>query len=170
MSAADRMAIMRVVLVLVVFAALSGGVVYFADASRSNRDAASRWRAQAQVSDKLLTARIHQLNDRSTALNRTVDSLARSERDVAKLERRQRALADEKAQVEDERGAMVVQTSQLTQLADEQRACSDGLSQLLNEFAAGDYDAVEVDAPIVGEDCRTAREDFADFQARYGIE
>jgi hypothetical protein len=157
-------------MLLGVFAALAGGVVYFSDASRSNHDAASRWRAHAQASDKLLTARIHQLNERSAALNRTVDTLARSERDVAKLERCQRALADEKARVEDQRGAMIVQTSQLAQLADEQRACSDGLVQLLNEFAAGDYDAVEVDAPIVGDDCQTARENFADFQSTYGTE
>jgi hypothetical protein len=156
-----------VVLVVAAFAALAGGVVYFSDASRSNHRAAVDWRTRAITSDKLLSARTHQLNERSTALNRTADSLARSERDVETLEDRQRALATEKALVEDQRGALVVQTSQLAELADDQRACSDGLAQLLNDFAAGDYDAVEVFAPIVGEDCRSAREHFAAFQATY---
>lgn len=150
-----------------VIAALAGGVLYFSDASDSNHRAAVRWRAHAQSAEKLLAARTHQLNRRSAALNRTADALERSERDVKRFERRQRALADEKARVEDQRGQLVVQTSQLAQLADEQRTCSDGLAQLLSDFAAGDYDAVDVYISIVAEDCRTARESFAAFQARY---
>ena len=157
-----------VALVVAVFAALAGGVLFFSNASRENHRAAVKWRERAQTSDKLLTARTHQLNARAKALNRTVDSLARSERDVSKLESRQRVLADEKAQVEDQRGAMVVQTSQLAQLADEQRVCSDGLAALLNAFAADDYEAVAAEAPTVDEDCRTARENFAAFQQQYG--
>ena len=51
----------------------------------------------------------------------------------------------------------------------EQRACSNGLSQLLaNEFANSDYEAVDADAAAVGGACQTAQDDFALFQARYG--
>ena len=155
-------------LAVAAFVALIGATLYFSLGSHSNRDAAIRWRAHAEQTDKLLTTRTRQLNTRSTALNRTAAELASSERDVRTLESRQRRLANEKAQVEDQRGQMVVQTSQLTALADEQRACSSGLSQLLNEFANSDYEAVDADAAAVGGACQTAQDDFALFQARYG--
>lgn len=159
---------LAVVALVAAFLALAGGVAYFAQASHDNRESASKWRARAQASDKLLRARTHQLNERSTALNRTVKALSRSERDVARLERRQRVLADEKAQIEDQRGAMLVQTSQLAQLADAQRVCSDGLARLLSAFAEEDYVTVELEAATVDEDCRRARESFAAFEAQYG--
>jgi hypothetical protein len=63
---------------------------------------------------------------------------------------------------------MVVQTSQLATLADEQRTCSDDLGRLLTEFADSDYEAVDADAPIVDQDCAAARTDFAAFQRQYG--
>ena len=84
------------------------------------------------------------------------------------LEARQRTLANEKAQVEDQRGGLQLATSQLATLAGEQRDCSNGLSKLLNEFAANDYDAVDADSPTVGSACQKAEDDFAAFQAQYG--
>jgi septal ring factor EnvC (AmiA/AmiB activator) len=155
-------------LICLVVAALAGATLYFALTSRANRQSATSWRHHAQQSDRLLAARTHQLNARSTALNRVTEQLARSEGDVKQLVARQQTLANEKAQVEDQRGAMVVQASQLASLADEQRTCSDGLSRLLSEFAAGDYAAVQADASTVDADCATARTDFAAFQNQYG--
>lgn len=151
---------------LLAIAAPAGGVVYFSEASRSNERAAARWRDTARKAQKLLAARTHQLNQRSAALNRTAEALERSERDVRRLEQRQRALAEEKAFVEDERGRLVVQTSQLTQLAEQQRACSDGLAQLVSDLAAGDYEAVDLYISTVADDCETARESFAAFRAQ----
>jgi uncharacterized protein HemX len=157
-----------VVLLAVVFASLAAGALYFAAASRSNRSAALRWRTHALRSDRLVTARTHQLNTRSAALNRTAAELARSQADVRSLEARQRALANEKAQGEDQRGQMLVQTSQLTALANEQKTCSDELGQLLSDFANGDYGAVEAESSGVAADCQTARSDFDAFQSQYG--
>jgi chromosome segregation ATPase len=150
------------------FVVLAGAAVYFALASHSNHASAARWRDHAQASDRLLTTRTNQLNARSKALNRAAGELAKSQADVKSLEARQRTLANEKAQVEDQRGGLQVATSQLAALAGEQRDCSNGLSQLLNEFAANDYDAVNRDAPGVGSACQKAEDDFAAFQAQYG--
>lgn len=155
-------------LTVLAFAALGAGVLYFANASRANRESATQWRRYAQRSDRLLAARTHQLNSRSKALNRTAFALAGSERDVKRLEARQRTLVDEKAQVEDQRGEMLVQTSQLETLAGEQRTCSDGLSRLLQEIADGDYAAADADAANVGDACDTARADFDAFESQYG--
>jgi septal ring factor EnvC (AmiA/AmiB activator) len=162
--------VLVVLLLTVVFAALSGAVLYLSSTSRSNRNAAVTWRQRAQRSDQLLRARTHQLNARSSALNRTAAELDRSQSDVRKLEARQRTLANEKAQVEDQRGQMVVQTSQLTALANEQKTCSDDLSQLLTDFANSDYAAVDAEVPYVSADCQTARQDFDTFQGGYGTQ
>jgi Tfp pilus assembly protein PilN len=157
-----------VVLLAVVLAALAGGALYFSSTSRSNRSAALEWRAHALRSDRLVAARTHQLNTRSAALNRTAAKLNRSQADVRRLEARQRDLANEKARVEDQRGAMLVQTTQLTQLANEQMICSDELGQLLSDFANDDYGAVSAEVPGVAADCQTARSDFDAFQGQVG--
>jgi hypothetical protein len=155
---------------VVVFASLAAGALYFSSTSRSNRSAALRWRTHALRSDRLVTARTHQLNRRSAALNRTAGELVRSQGDVRRLEARQRALANEKAQVEDQRGEMLVQTSQLTALADEQKTCSDELGQLLSDYANADYGAVDAEVSGVSADCQTARSDFEAFQSQYGTQ
>jgi septal ring factor EnvC (AmiA/AmiB activator) len=161
--------ILGVGLLIIAFGALAAGALYFSDASDTNRRAAERWRERARAAQKLLDARTDQLDRRTAALNRTVEALERSERDVQRLEERQRALADEKAQVEDQRGELVVQASLLTQLAQEQRACSDGLAELLNDMANEDYAAIELYIADVADDCATARAGFEAFQARYGV-
>jgi chromosome segregation ATPase len=153
---------------IVAFVVLAGAAAYLATASRSNHASAARWRERAQQSERLLTARTSQLNTRSKALDRAAGELERSQADVKTLEARQRTLANEKAQVEDQRGGLQLQTSQLAALAGEQRDCSSGLSQLLNEFAAGDYDAVNGNATTVGNACQKAQDDFAAFQSQYG--
>ena len=91
--------------------------------------------------ERTLTARTRQLNTRTDALNKTAAALKRSEADVTTLESRQRALANEKAQVEDARGALELQA---TLAGDDSRAssatCTTGLTELLNRYAAEDFD------------------------------
>jgi chromosome segregation ATPase len=153
---------------VVAFVVLAGAAVYLALSSHSNHASAARWRDRAAASERLLTTRTNQLNTRSKALNRAAGELEQSQSDVKSLEARQRTLANEKAQVEDQRGGLQLATSQLATLAGEQRDCSNGLSKLLNEFAANDYDAVNADSPTVGSACQKAEDDFAAFQAQYG--
>src|SRR4051794_36281123 len=151
-------------LVAAAVVALAAGGGYFAFTAHRNRDSAERWQARAGTLERSLTARTRQLNTRTTALNTTAASLKRSEDDVRTLERRQRELADEKAQVEDVRGALEVQASSLAKLAGEQRDCTSGLSELLNRYAAEDFDWVDANAGSVGQTCQTASANFAALQ------
>jgi hypothetical protein len=155
-----------VIVTTLALVALAGATLYFAFASHANRQSAQKWRTHAEQSDKLLSARTHQLNTRSTALNRAAKALSRSQADVKTLESRQRSLANEKAQVEDQRGAMVIQANELATLAGEQRDCSNGLTQLLNAFAAGDYATVNANSDAVGSACQKAQQDFDAFQSQ----
>ena len=89
---------------VIAFVVLAGAAVYLALASHSNHASAARWRDRAAASERLLTTRTNQLNTRSKALNRAAGELEQSQSDVKSLEARQRTLANEKAQVEDQRG------------------------------------------------------------------
>jgi septal ring factor EnvC (AmiA/AmiB activator) len=145
----------------VVIVAVAGAGVYFAVASHRNRDHADRWQDRAQSLQRSLTARTRQLNTRTRALNETAAALKRSEADVKTLEGRQRQLADEKAKVEDVRGALEIQATSLARLAGEQRTCTTGLTELLNRYAAEDFDWVDANADAVNQACQQAQEDFA---------
>jgi chromosome segregation ATPase len=148
--------------------ALAVGAGYFVYAAHVNRDAADRWRSRAGTLERTLTARTRQLNTRTQALNRTATALKRSEADVQSLEDRQRQLASEKAQVEDARGALELQTSSLATIAGEQRQCTSELTELLNRYAAEDYAWVDANAAGVSATCEQAQSDFAAFQAQFG--
>jgi len=131
--------------------------VYFAGESDRNRDAADRWRARAQTLQDRLTRRGGTLNERTRALNRTAAQLDASEADVRRLERRQLALADEKAQAEDQTGA-------IARVAAEQQACSDGMRQLLGYVAEEDYEWVVANIDAIDAACDAAAADFAALQ------
>jgi uncharacterized protein HemX len=147
---------------------LAGGGVYFAVASHRNREHADRWQERAQSLQRTLTARTRQLNTRTDALNKTAAALKRSEADVKTLEGRQRQLADEKAKVEDVRGALEIQATSLARLAGEQRTCTTGLTELLNRYAAEDFEWVDANAGAVGQSCQRAQDDFAALEAGGG--
>jgi hypothetical protein len=148
--------------------ALAGVASYFVYAARENRDAADRWQTRAGTLQRTLTARVRQLNTRTEALNKTAAALRRSEADVKTLEGRQRELANEKAQVEDARGALELQTTSLATIAGEQRDCTTGLAELLNRYAAEDFAWVDANAGRVSATCEKAQNDFAAFQAQFG--
>ena len=77
---------------------------------------------------------------------------------MKELSSRQRELADEKAQVEDARGALELQTSSLATLAGEQRECTTGLAELLNRYAAEDFAWVDANAARRERDVREGPE------------
>jgi septal ring factor EnvC (AmiA/AmiB activator) len=151
--------------IAVALVALAGGAAYFVYAAHANRESADRWQTRAGTLQRTLTARTRQLNARTDALNRAAKALKRSESDVADLESRQRQLASEKAQVEDARGALQVQAGSLAKLAGEQRDCTAQLGELLNRYAAQDYDWVDANADTVNATCNQAGDDFAAFQS-----
>ena len=154
--------------VATVVVVLAGAGLYFAYSAHRNRDSADRWQNRAGTLERSLTARTRQLNTRTTALNKTANALKRSEADVRTLEGRQRQLADEKAKVEDVRGALQVQASSLARLAGEQRTCTTGLTELLNRYAAEDFEWVDANADAVGQSCQQAQDDFAALEAASG--
>jgi septal ring factor EnvC (AmiA/AmiB activator) len=148
--------------------ALAGAGLYFAYAADRNRDSADRWQKRAGTLERSLTARSRQLNTRTAALNKTAAALKRSEQDVRTLEGRQRELANEKAKVEDVRGALEIQAGSLARLAGEQRDCTTGLTELLNRYAAEDFEWVDANAATVGQACEQARADFAALESTGG--
>jgi hypothetical protein len=156
------------VVIALAILALGGVATYFVYASKENRDAADRWQARAGTLERTLTARVRQLNTRTQALNKTAAALKRSEDDVKELVGRQRELANEKAQVEDARGALEVQTTSLATLAAEQRECTTGLAELLNRYASEDFAWVDANADAVSATCEKAQSDFTAFQAQFG--
>jgi uncharacterized protein HemX len=152
----------------VTIVALGAAALYFVYAAKQNRDSAQRWQSRAGTLERTLTARTRQLNSRTDALNRTASALKRSESDVDDLEKRQRQLASEKAQVEDTRGALELQASSLATIAGEQGQCTTGLTELLNHYAANDYGWVDANASNVSSTCEKAQTDFATFQSQFG--
>jgi chromosome segregation ATPase len=154
--------------IAVAIVALGAAATYFVYAAKQNRDSAERWQTRAGTLQRTLTARTRQLNTRTDALNRTASALKRSESDVDDLEKRQRVLASEKAQVEDARGALELQASSLATIAGEQGQCTSDLTELLNRYAAADYAWVDANAASVSATCEKAQTDFASFQAQFG--
>ena len=148
--------------------ALGAAAVYFVYAAKQNRDAADRWQDKAGTLERTLTARTRQLNTRTEALNKAASALKRSEQDVDELENRQRQLANEKAQVEDARGALELQATSLATIAGEQRQCTSQLTELLNRYAAEDFEWVDANADAVGQSCQQAQDDFAALEAASG--
>ena len=66
------------------------------------------------------------------------------------------------------RGALEVQAGSLARLAGEQRTCTTGLTELLNRYAAEDFEWVDANADAVNQSCQQAQTDFAALEAAGG--
>jgi hypothetical protein len=156
-----------------------GGSSYLAV---SNKSRADRWQERSRVLERnvdelnrLLLDRSDALNSRTSELNRMAakvrkqeSALNQSEADVSSLAARQRALANEKAQVEDSRAQLVVQTAAIETVAQEMTACKDGLAQLLGYVLDQDYSSASSIVYGVRSDCDSAESALSDYSATYG--
>lgn len=147
----------------------------------SNKSRADRWEGRALTLERnvdqlngLLVARSNTLNARTRELNRMAgkvrqqqSSLRRSEADVSSLEQRQRALAAEKAEVEDSRAQLAVQAASLENVADAFVDCKDGLVELLGYILDEDYYSTNVVISRVSSDCGYAESALSDYNATY---
>lgn len=147
--------------------ALAGAAAYLGWVAAENADRAERWRDRSIVLQDLLADRTRALNRQTARLNAAADRLreardliARSEEDVAALELRQRELADEKAQVEDERAALI---GVATRLED----CNEGLAELL-QVVASDLPVAPADVDRVAAACSSANQAMAGYVGQYG--
>jgi TolA-binding protein len=137
----------RVMVVLCVVIVVLGGVAGWGlYAMQTNEQRAVSWQRRAQKLqanaaqlESLLEARTRLLNQRIDQMNRIARklklsqvALSQSQGDVTSLEERQRELANEKAQLQD-------QQRTLDQVAGTYVACKQDLIQLLSDFANG-YD------------------------------
>jgi len=128
------------IVVAVLFVAMAAWAGWATYAMRENENRALAWQERAnalgvrtRVAERRLTERTRTLNDRVDQLNilgaRLADAQAalhRSEGDVSSLEVRQRQLADEKAQLED-------QAQLLSGVARSYAACKQDLIDLLTD-------------------------------------
>jgi uncharacterized protein HemX len=148
----------------------------------SNKSRADRWEGRAFTLERnteqlngLLIERSTQLNERTRELNqlaatveRQQSALTRSESDVASLTRRQRELAAEKAEVEDSRAALQLQSRALNSVATAFVACKDGLVSLLGYVVEGDSGSASAVVDSVGADCSRAENLLLDYRSRFG--
>jgi hypothetical protein len=147
--------------------ALAGAAAYLGWVADENAERAERWRERSVVLQDLVADRTRALNRQTARLNAAADRLqeardliARSEEDVAALELRQRELADEKAQVEDERAALI---GVATRLED----CNEGLADLL-QVVASDLPVPPAEVDRVAAACSSANQAVAGYVGRYG--
>lgn len=131
---------------------IAGGVLTYL-----NRQNADKWRDRSEALQELVAERTKALNRQTARLNVAARNLrkaqvaiARSEDDVAALEQRQRALANEKAQVEDQR-------AELVGLAQAMATCNDILVTVANGLIDG-ADPTLIDTSSINETCRPAFE------------
>jgi chromosome segregation ATPase len=146
---------------------LGGAAGYLAWTNKSRAD---DWHAQAvklQADSNRLQAALDQrtktLNERTEDVNTLAakvadadEAIQRSEGDVKRLERRQRQLAAEKANVEDARAALALQAVALEDVASAYITCKQGLTQALGYIAANDYYGLSAIANGVDADCAAA--------------
>jgi TolA-binding protein len=145
----------RVVIVLAVsvavLAAVAGWSVY---AMHTNEQRAASWHHRAVQLDALLAARTQTLNTRIDQMNRLAGklklsqtALSQSQTDVSSLEVRQRELANEKAQLED-------QQRELDGVASGYITCKEDVIQLLSDVSNG-YDTT-YSLNVASSDCANA--------------
>lgn len=144
--------------VIVVLAGIGSWALY---AMHVNEVRAHSWERRTQLLQRdeaqlqsLLTARtrllnqqIDQLDALAKKLKRSQVALGQSQGDVSSLEVRQRALANEKAQLQDQQAA-------LDQVASNYISCKRDLIQLLSDVAKG-YDT-SYDYSVANSDCSNA--------------
>lgn len=140
----------------------------------ANKSRADRWRSrsvqlQANAAalnvvvirrTQVLNARIHQLDAMAAKVKRSQTALSQSEGDVQSLEQRQRQLANDKAQLEDERVA-------LTDVASNYITCKDDLQNAVQAIADQDWVWIDTYAPQVNSDCDTADTSLQGFLSAY---
>lgn len=159
----------KVVLAVLLVLAL-GAIGTLAWATKSNADRAEGWRIRAIAAGEIVEGQRILIGQRSQALNRrttqvntlarklraTRVALRRSEGDVSSLARRQRELADEKAQVEDARRQLETQQGALESVASGFIECNDGLFDLLDAVLDQDWGWVSIYATDRLSGCTTA--------------
>jgi hypothetical protein len=86
---------------------------------------------------------------------------------VRSLERRQRRLANEKAQVEDQRAGLVLQAATLEAVAQTYSDCSDGLALVIQAVAYSDYGWLSANGDQIVATCNQAANAFNDYKNSY---
>jgi hypothetical protein len=148
--------------------AMVGAVAYFAIDDHANRDSARQWRARSVELRHLLDARSAQLAQRTRALTVAGGQLTTLGGQVGSLDQRTRALASEKAQIEDQRALLQARTDALTKVAQAESDCSGGLSQAIPHIAAQDIAWLNANGSLVDQTCRQAQNDLNAFNAKFG--
>jgi chromosome segregation ATPase len=139
-----------------------------------NRERADRWETRANALEGDIGDLEGQLNQRTSLANDLAGkvqelqrAVTRSEGDVRGLERRQRKLANEKAQVEDQRAGLVLQAATLQTVAQTYSECSGGLSDLLQAVVYEDYGWITANADRIVATCNAAEGQFDDYKSNY---
>jgi len=148
--------------------AMAVAVAYFAIDDHADRTSATAWRARSVELRHVLDARDTQLAQRSHALTLASSQLGQLGGQVGTLDQRTRLLAAEKSQIEDQRALLQARSDALTKVAQEQTACSSGLSQAIPHVAAQDSEWLTVNGPAIDQACRQAQNDIAAFNTKYG--
>jgi hypothetical protein len=169
-------------LLILVFVALAGFGAAAGYVALQNSQRATLWEERALRLERNVTQLNKVLSDRSSTLNertRELNAMAvkaraaqralrRSESDVASLSRRQRELANEKAQVEDARASLAVEATALRGVASATIDCKNGVVDLLNYVVNGDYGSASYYADNVRYDCDYAEETLQTYNSTYG--
>jgi chromosome segregation ATPase len=164
----------RFVVAIPVAVLLLLGAGWFAYEAHANEQAAGDWREQAigleeQVNGlrALIGERSAQLNERTRQGNRLADNLRstrsalrRSEGDVTSLARRQRELASEKAQLEDQRRALQQMAGDLVEIASRYIACKSSLIDV-------NYSSASYEIDIANSRCDSAASALNMYVAAY---
>jgi TolA-binding protein len=152
-----------------VAAAGTGGYLTFVNKSRADRWEHRAVRLQANVDTldaivvrrtELLNERVGQLNAMATKVKLSQAALSKSEGDVQGLEQRQRELANEKAQLEDERAA-------LTDVASKYITCKGDLENAIQAVANQDWAWINAYGSEVAGDCDAADGSLQGFLSAY---
>lgn len=147
----------------------------------SNKERADLWQVRADALERnvdklngvlversdVLNARTRELNRMASKVGKQQTALRRSEADVASLAQRQRALAAEKAKVEDSRAALAVQADAIETVASAFIDCKDGLFELLDYILADDYYDASAISDRVFSDCGYAESTLSTYNANY---
>lgn len=121
---------LRVVIVLLGAAAGTGGLLAYA-----NYTSAQRWQQTAEANAARAERHAGQRDEALAASEEAAEALAASEADVRRLEGRIRELADEKAQVEDERQQLMLTAASYADLLGRVRVSADAVDTCVEYMA-----------------------------------
>jgi hypothetical protein len=173
---------LKVAAIVTSYGLLLGALALTGYLAWTNYDRADRWERRASTLERnvrslndLLVVRSAGLNARTREVNAMAAkvksarrALLRSEADVATLARRQRELANEKAQVEDARAQLAAETTALEDVASAFIDCKDGLIDVLGYIADDEYYLANAYYDEVSADCSSAEDALATYHASYG--